>query len=301
MTLFFFIALVFVAAAGALFVRALTLSRARTLESLSQVESYGYSTGLADATRDAKPTVIGLLASFLGGIVMRRLPLEREAELRTQLIAAGLYKVSARRFMGYRALTVIVLPLVFLTLFGGLSAASVFILPLSMAGGWYIPMRIVKIRAGRRLQEIEHSLPDLIDVLVVTIEAGLGFSASVQLASERLDGALGQELRLMLQEQRMGLSTHEALRGMLSRSDTPAMRSFIRAVLQGETLGVSIAQIMRSLATEMRKRRRAAAEERAQKAPVKILFPLVFLIFPAMFIVLLAPAVFSFLKAFGGV
>ena len=98
----------------------------------------------------------------------------------------------------------------------------------------------------------------------------------------------------------MGLSTNEALRNLLERCDTPLMRSFVRSVLQGETLGVSIGQIMRDLAVDMRKRRRAAAEERAQKAPIKLLFPLVFLIFPAMFVVILGPAVFSFLDTFGG-
>ena len=97
----------------------------------------------------------------------------------------------------------------------------------------------------------------------------------------------------------MGLTTEESLRHMLVRADTPSMRSFVRAVTQGETLGVSIGDILRSLALEMRKRRRAAAEERAQKAPIKILFPLVFLIFPAMFIVLLGPAIFDFIDAFG--
>ena len=97
----------------------------------------------------------------------------------------------------------------------------------------------------------------------------------------------------------MGLSTNEALRGMLDRTDTPGMRTFVRSVLQGEALGTSTGQIMRNLAIEMRKRRRAAAEERAQKAPVKILFPLVFLIFPAMFIVLLGPTFYSIGKIFG--
>ena len=96
----------------------------------------------------------------------------------------------------------------------------------------------------------------------------------------------------------MGLGTTDALRNMLTRCETPAMRSFVRSILQGETLGVSIGQIMRNLAVEMRKRRRQGAEERAHKAPVKILFPLIFLIFPAMFVVLLAPAIFSFLDAF---
>jgi tight adherence protein C len=97
----------------------------------------------------------------------------------------------------------------------------------------------------------------------------------------------------------MGLTTNEALKGMLSRADTPGMRTFVRSVVQGETLGTSTGQIMRNLAGEMRKRRRSAAEERAQKAPIKILFPLVFLIFPAMFIVLLGPVVYSLGKLGG--
>lgn len=99
----------------------------------------------------------------------------------------------------------------------------------------------------------------------------------------------------------MGLSTNEALKNLLGRAETPAMRSFVRSILQGENLGVSIGEIMRNLAGEMRKRRRAAAEERAQKAPIKILFPLIFLIFPAMFVILLGPAVFQFIEAFGSV
>ena len=98
----------------------------------------------------------------------------------------------------------------------------------------------------------------------------------------------------------MGLSIQEALLNMLARCDTPPMRSFVRSIVQGETLGVSIGQIMRSLADEMRKRRQAAAEERAQKAPIKILFPLVALIFPAIFVVLLVPAILSFTTTIGG-
>ena len=96
----------------------------------------------------------------------------------------------------------------------------------------------------------------------------------------------------------MGLTTNEALANMLERVETPGMRSFIRSILQGETLGVSIGQILRNVALEMRKRRRALAEERAQKAPIKILFPLIFMIFPAIFVIILAPAVYALLDAF---
>ena len=142
----------------------------------------------------------------------------------------------------------------------------------------------------QRFEKIDRQMPDMIDLLVVTIEAGLGILASMRVASERLQDPLGQELRLTLQEQRMGLSVFEAITSLGQRADTPNMRMFVRALTQGEKLGVSIATTMRNLATEMRKRRKAMAEEKAQKMPIKLLFPLVFLIFPAIMIVLLVPA-----------
>ena len=98
----------------------------------------------------------------------------------------------------------------------------------------------------------------------------------------------------------MGLSIQEALLHMLDRCETASMRSFVRSVVQGERLGVSIGQIMRDLAHEMRRRRHAVAQEKAQKAPIKILFPLVLLIFPAMFVILLGPAIFLFVRALSG-
>jgi tight adherence protein C len=131
----------------------------------------------------------------------------------------------------------------------------------------------------------------LIDLLLATIEAGLGFAGSLQLVADRFDGPLGQELRLTLHEQSMGLSTERALSNLLERCDTPSVRAFVRAISQGESLGVSIGAMMRNLARETRKRRRQAANEKVQKAPVKMLFPLVFMIFPALLIVLLYPAI----------
>jgi len=150
------------------------------------------------------------------------------------------------------------------------------------------------------MNEIDRTLPELIDVLIATMEAGLGFAGSLQMVAEHFSGPLGQELRLTLQEQRMGLSTEQALSNLLERCDTPSVRAFVRAVLQGETLGVSIATMMRNLATETRKRRRQNAHAQIQKAPVKMLFPLVFLIFPALMIVLLYPAVSQLLEQLGG-
>jgi tight adherence protein C len=127
----------------------------------------------------------------------------------------------------------------------------------------------------------------------------MSFSGSLQLAAKQFTGPLSDELRLTLQEQTMGLAMGDALAHLLRRADTPGMRTFVRSVTQGERLGVSTGQIMRNLSVDMRRRRRKAAEERAQKAPIKLLFPLVFLIFPSIFIVLLLPAVFGIQAAFG--
>jgi tight adherence protein C len=157
----------------------------------------------------------------------------------------------------------------------------------------------VRRKARSRLQEIDHRLPDLIDLLVVTVEAGLGFGGALRLAAEHVTGPLSDELRLTLQEQTMGLGTDEALSNMAIRAATPGMLAFVRAMAQGERLGISIGHVLRNLAIDMRKRRRSLAEERAQKAPIKMLFPLVFLIFPAMFIVLMTPALLSIIATLG--
>jgi tight adherence protein C len=143
-------------------------------------------------------------------------------------------------------------------------------------------------------------MPELVDLLLVGVESGMGLNGAMRVASARVPGPLGEEMLLVLRQQSLGASTNEALKNMLDRSDTPAMRSFVRTITQGERLGVSIGQMMRSLAEEMRKRRKAQAEEKAHKTPIKILFPLVFMILPSMFIVLLTPAILNMMKFFSG-
>jgi tight adherence protein C len=155
--------------------------------------------------------------------------------------------------------------------------------------GWRIPTLIVDMRGKKRRDLIERGLPDLIDLLVVTLEAGLSFPQSLRLAATKIKEPLSSEVRLTLQEQNMGLTLVEALENFLARVNTPGVRMFARSIAQGETMGVSTGHIMRNLALEMRKRQRAYAEERAQKAPIKILFPILFLIMPSLFIVILLP------------
>jgi tight adherence protein C len=293
----------FVAAFAALVARAIALPRLRAIERVDQIAAYGFPDEAAQpaeashAVTGAVQSLAHRIGAFFGG---RKRGL---SALRHDLIAAGLYDVSPVTIVGYRILGTVALPGLFLWTgsSGAIASGTLVLGTLVMAGlGWMAPVTIVRRRARGRLERIDYELPELVDLLVVTVESGLGFSGSMQIAAERFSGPLGDELRLALQEQAMGLSNDQALANLLGRVDTEGMRSFVRSVRQGESLGVSIGQIMRNLADEMRKRRQAAAEERAQKAPIKILFPLVALIFPAIFVVLLVPAVLSFTSTMGG-
>ena len=271
-----------------------------------RVEAYGFERG-EQATEESPGGVRGKLdevATKLGSVVGDRSKDHSNVRIQRDLLAAGLYRVTPGRFTGYRILCTAGLSLMFVWLAAsaGFNPAAIVLLTLFFGFvGWWLPARILRERASRRLQEIDYALPELIDLLVVTIEAGLGFVGSMQTANSRIPGPLGEELKLTLQEQTMGLSIQEAMLNMLARCDTPSMRSFVRSVVQGERLGVSIGQIMRDLAQEMRRRRHANAQERAQKAPIKILFPLVLLIFPAMFVILLGPAMFLMVEALRGI
>jgi tight adherence protein C len=291
----------FLAGLGVVLVlRAVNISRVRSVENIQKIDPYGFSgrteSVLLGRAGAARVTVDDHITK-LGDFVARHVQGLDNEHVRRELVGAGLYNLTPKKFAGYRVISAVGIPaLVTWSLATAkLPTPLVFVAAvLSAVVGWLAPRWMVQSRAKRRQNEIDYQLPEL---LVVTVEAGIGFTGSLRIASDRLSGPLGEELRLTLQEQAMGLTTNEALANMLERAETPGLRSFIRSVLQGETLGVSIGQILRNVALEMRKRRRSIAEERAQKAPIKILFPLVFLIFPAIFVIILAPAVYAFQDA----
>lgn len=299
MALLAFLALALVGIAVAALFRLLTLSRTRIATNLDDVEAYGYSAALSAVSPEERLEEVSgpltALAGRLGNLVAGRMGTVREDELRKLLMAAGMYSASVRTVVGYRVLAAVSLPMI-AVLNSGNILLRVVMAALLVACGWRLPILFLGRRARQRALEIDRETPDLIDQLVVSLEAGMGFSAALRTSADRLAGQLGTELRLALQAQRMGASLTESLQQLRERVDSTNLHSFVRAVVQGERLGVSIGQVMRDLAVDMRKRRRQMAEEQAQKTPVKLLLPLVFLILPTIFIVVLVPPMLTLLN-----
>ena len=271
---------------------------------IDQIQTYGYvaeTSGGSEAESGARRP-LDSIAGRLGDWAARRSGRFGEAKIRDKLVSAGMYGTTPRKVLGYQLLCAIGFSLVVLWLIPAMGGSIIFAVVLAVAagvGGWFAPTYYVELKRRQRMELIDKQMPDMIDLLVVTIEAGLGILASMRVGSETMSDPLGQELRLTLQEQRMGLSVGQAIESLGRRADAPNMRIFVRAITQGERLGVSIGTTMRNLSVEMRKRRRAMAEERAQKMPIKMLFPLIFFIFPALFIVILTPMIINIVDALG--
>ncbi len=164
--------------------------------------------------------------------------------------------------------------------------------------GFIVPGFIVSRRARTRREEMRAQLPDALDLLAVSVEAGLAFDGAVAKLTEHMEGALAEEFAHTLGEMRIGESRHDALKKLADRAATPEISSFTRAIIQADQLGISLGRLLRVQAAESRLKRQAAAEEKAMKSPIKMLFPTVIFIFPAMFIVILGPAMLNLMTVF---
>jgi tight adherence protein C len=288
-------------ASGWLATHAAALPRLRLKRSLLELAEYGFVSGTQVNTDDEEAGIGSGFARFaerVGGFTRARVTLLPALDSK-ELSAAGYYDITVDVVHGYRVLAALSLGFIFFVLtVTGSPVLAVLLAIFAAALGWQLPSVAVKRRGRRRLGEIDAELPDLIDLLIATVESGMAFGAALGLVADRLEGPLGDEVRMTGRQQNLGISSGQALEDMLQRCDTPSMAAFVRTVVRGESMGLSIAPILRELTHDMRRRRRQAAQERMHKAPVKILFPLMFLIMPALFIVLFYPAGVSIISSF---
>ena len=166
---------------------------------------------------------------------------------------------------------------------------------LGFVAGLILPDQYLKIRGNSRQADIQRSLPDILDLLTVSVEAGLGFDSALSKVVEKTRGVMSDEFMRVLQEIKMGKPRRDALRDLGVRLGNDDLQTFIGAIIQADQLGVSIGNVLRLQSEQMRIKRQQRAEEKAMKAPIKMLIPLVVFIFPTLFVVLLGPAVLRFL------
>jgi tight adherence protein C len=297
------IALVIAAAVGALVyvVASTSIEKADVRDSLRRLEGYQIQ-DVRDQEMLAPMSerVVAPLLEGLTGMAQRFTPKGYGEKVAQKLVHAGnppnlnVDKVLVMKLLGLVSV-VFWLPITLMLGFQG---------PLLLVGIvvlWGVSFMYPDVLLNRKIEdrqkEISRKLPDILDLLVISVEAGLGFEQALDRTCTAVPGALSDEFRRMLHEIRIGSTRADALRAMADRSDVPELRSFILAMLQADTFGVSISRLLRSQADEMRIKRRLMAQEKAQKAPVKMLFPLVFCIFPSIFVVILGPAMINISRA----
>lgn len=244
------------------------------------------------ATRLLVPLGRNLLSGMQG-----LLPRNHVASIRRRLVLAGVSgRFGAEEYIAGQVVGTCAGVLVGLLLGFATDWSGTRIVAATVGGGllgFFAPSLYVKQNRDVRVEAIEKELPDVLDVLAISVEAGVGLEGAIQAVVERFSSPLGDELGHMLSEMELGLSRREALQHLRSRTDIPDLNGFVLALLQADALGMPMTRVLQTQAEEMRRRRRGKVREAAAKLPVKILFPLIVFILPALFIVILGPAVLS--------
>ena len=255
---------------------------------LATIESYSQSSSAA-AGADGF-----LLPGWLRGLAVRLSPSGIAATLQRRLDLAG----NPGRWTPDRILAAKGLGLIALAMAGalyGLHSPALLILcvPVGGACGFYLPDILLYNSGQKRQAKVQVALPDAMDMLTICVEAGLGFDAALAQVARNTDGPLAAEFARALQEMQIGKTRGQALRALADRTAVPEVRAFVSALVQASDLGIPVARVLREQAKEMRVRRRQRAEGRAQQVPVKITFPLILCIFPALLVVVLGPGVIN--------
>ena len=296
--LFLLLAGVSVALAVFLIADVVTMPTRQRLTSLRRAAGYGkrrvIGPGDLHEQGSFRERAVGPFLLSVARVVMRVTPGGSVDRISAKLLNAGLARrVSPTNFLASKAILAVgaflgaqvAAPLLGFLASKGLAIGIVFALAAFM-----LPDVVVTLKTRGRKEILRAELPDALDLLAVCVEAGMGFDGAISKLTEHMEGPLAEEFGLTLGEMRIGESRSNALTKMMQRVGTPEFSAFVRAIIQADQLGISLGRILKVQASDSRLRRQLAAEERAMKAPIKMLFPTVLFIFPAMFIVILGPA-----------
>jgi len=301
---FIFIVLGVLCLAGAAYLvgEAVTLPARERRSSVNRAATYGkFRAAFGQQQQPFSQRVLAPLGDRLAGWTLKLHPKTTIEGVSTRLLAAGLgRKISPTTFLAFKSALALG-GLALGALFGGAAAGpgGVLFAAIALAGiGFIAPDFVVSGKARSRKDRIRAELPDALDLMAVSVEAGMGFDGAISKLTEHMHGPLADEFALTLGEIRIGESRQDALKKMADRTSTPELSSFVRSIIQADQLGISLGRILRVQATDSRLKRQAAAEEKAMKAPIKMLFPTVLFIFPAMFLVILGPAFLNLSKIF---
>lgn len=277
--------------------------RSTVRASLRQLEGYEVdNVREQELLKPMRERTVAPVVDTLSGLGNRFTPEGYKEKTRLRFMAAGYRdQDTVDRFFALRVVLIALVPVVWWFIYGfaGMSGMTGLASALLMSVVFVLgPDAMINRRVEERQNAIRRALPDVLDLLVISVEAGLGFEQALDRTVAAVPGPLTEEFARMLGEVRAGSSRANAMRAMERRCDVPELRSFVLAILQADTFGVSIGRVLRAQADEMRIKRRQLAQERAQKAPVKMLIPMVFCIFPALFCVVLGPAALNIQESF---
>ncbi len=279
--------------------------KAMVRNSLRQLEGYE-----VENVRDQELLVplseraIAPVMGWLTSIGRRFTPTGYVDNIRRKFVWAGVGNADGvDRFLAIRVLTAAAVLPVFFVLFivnpiGLDGMLKLIVTALAVVALLLGPDAWLNRKVEERHVSLQEKLPDVLDLLTISVEAGLGFEQALDRTIAAVPGALSDEFARMLGEVRAGASRADAMRAMEQRTNVPEVRSFVLAILQADTFGVSIGRVLRAQSDEMRIKRRQLAQEKAQKAPVKMLIPMVFCVFPALFVVVIGPAIINITETF---
>src|SRR5215210_3244258 len=302
MFLFIVLGVTCLAAAAYFLGDAVTMPARERQSSVRRAATYGrFRAKLGPGQQPFRQRVLLPLGDRLAGWTLKLHPKTSIDGVGTRLLAAGLGRtISPTTFLALKSGFAIG-GLVLGALVGGAltGPGGVLLFAIALGGHGFIgPEFAVSAQARSRKDNLRAELPHALALMAVSVEAGLGFDGALSKLTEHMDGPLSDEFALTLGEIRIGESRQDALKKLADRTETPELSSFVRSIIQADQLGISLGRILRVQATDSRLKRQAAAEEKAMKAPIKMLFPTVLFIFPAMFLVILGPAFLNLSKVF---